>query len=96
MFFFLHEYKKEHDRKDPRGQLMIAMIAAQLLNNDESPLYGAYVVGHMWYFVVLEGKDYSVHRQGFNALTDELEKIFGVLRKTKPIIEAWLASAETT
>jgi len=32
LFFFLHEYKTEYDNKDPRGQLMIAMVAAQLLN----------------------------------------------------------------
>ena len=70
-----------------------AMIAAQLLNNDGQPLYGVYVIGHMRYFVVLEGKEYTVHRRGLNASTDELEQIFGVLQNTKPIIERWLASS---
>lgn len=92
LFFFLHEYKKEHDNRDPRGQLLIAMIAAQLLNNDDNPIYGVYVVGHMWYFVILDSKEYTVHRRGFNALTKEIEQIFGVLRNTKPIIERWLTS----
>ncbi|MEM7532196.1 MAG: hypothetical protein AAF639_08470 [Chloroflexota bacterium] len=91
LFFFLHEYKKEPPHKDdPRGQLLIAMVAAQLLNQDENPLYGAYVVGRMWYFVVLEGKTYTVHR-GFNASSQEIEQILGVLKNTRSIIERLLS-----
>ena len=89
-FFCLHEYKPEEGTSnDPYGQLLIAMVAAQLLNQDESPLYGAYVVGRMWYFVVLEGKTYTVHR-GFNASSQEIEQILGVLKNTKSIIERLL------
>ena len=39
--FFIHECKKEHDSSDdPRGQLMIAMVVAQKLNEDGNPIYG--------------------------------------------------------
>ncbi|MEM7127210.1 MAG: hypothetical protein AAF702_12835 [Chloroflexota bacterium] len=85
-FFFLHEYKRELEQKDPRGQLLIAMIAAQLLNQDQSPLYGVYVVGSIWRFILLEEKAYIVHR-GLNAASDEIVHIFGVLQNTKTIIE---------
>ena len=86
----MHEYKKEPPHKDdPRGQLLIAMVAAQLLNQDENPLYGAYVVGRMWYFVVLEGKSYTVHR-GFNASSQEIGQILGVLKNIRSIIERLL------
>lgn len=88
-FFFLHEYKREIEQKDPRGQLLIAMVAAQLLNQDQNPLYGVYIVGSIWRFVLLEGNEYIVHR-GLNAASDEIEEIFGVLQNTKAIIEQLL------
>ena len=59
-YFFIHEYKKElESSSDPLGQLMIAMVAAQHLNQDGNPLYGAYVVGRSWNFVILDGKEYK-------------------------------------
>ncbi len=89
-FFFLHEYKKEHDSSDdPLGQLMIAMVTAQMLNNDEHPVYGAYVMGRYWHFVVLEGQRYAVHT-GLNATDKELKTIFSVLHNTKGILDAWV------
>lgn len=65
---------------------MIAMVAAQLLNQDENPIYGAYVVGRMWYFVILEKQEYTVHR-GFNAAGAEVTHIFGALQNMKTIVE---------
>ncbi|MEM7362903.1 MAG: hypothetical protein AAF525_02675 [Pseudomonadota bacterium] len=71
--FFLHEYKKEHDSSnDPLGQLMISMVAAQLLNQNDQPIYGAYLLGRYWHFVLLDGKDYSVNL-GLNAATNIIE-----------------------
>ncbi|MDM8559525.1 hypothetical protein [Candidatus Parabeggiatoa sp. HSG14] len=86
-FFFIHEYKKEYDSSnDPLGQLMIAMVAAQKLNNDNNPIYGAYVMGRYWHFVILNGLEYSIN-QGFNACKDEIKDILGILKNTKAIIE---------
>ena len=61
-FFFLHEYKKEKGTdNDPLGQLLAAMITAQFLNsNKDRTIYGAYIVGKDWYFVALQGQQYSV------------------------------------
>jgi len=55
-YFFIKEFKKEVDSSnDPLGQLLIAMIVAQMLNENENPIYGAYVRGRNWHFVLLEG-----------------------------------------
>ena len=44
--FFLQEYKpKKNPSGDPLGQLLIAMLATQQINNDtETPLFGCYIV----------------------------------------------------
>jgi hypothetical protein len=87
-FFFINEYKKEQEPpNDPLGQLMIAMFAARQLNNDDNPVYGAYVMGRHWYFVVLEGLNYAVSLGHNAAKIDELRNILGILKNTKNIIE---------
>ncbi len=71
-FFCLHEYKQENRRdNDPLGQLLIAMVAAQIENKDEKPLYGCYVSGRNWFFVVLDDKKYAVS-SAYDA-TDEVK-----------------------
>jgi hypothetical protein len=87
-YFFLHEYKRfKGSEADPLGQLLIAMIAAQQLNNDGEPIYGCYVFGSIWNFVLLEGQQYS-HSQGYDARDkQELEIIWKILFHTKKIIE---------
>jgi hypothetical protein len=32
--------------------MLEAMIAGQAINNNQKPLYGAYVIGEFWYFAV--------------------------------------------
>lgn len=92
-YFVIHEYKKEHDSSnDPLGQVLIAMVAAQKLNHDGNPMYGAYVLGRYWHFVLLDGDAYTVH-PGLNAATpDDLRVIFGTLQQTKTLIDACIAS----
>jgi len=93
-YFFLKEFKKEIDSSnDPLGQLLIAMVVAQMLNENENPIYGAYVRGRQWHFALLDGSTYAVHA-GFNALTDDIQKILGVLKNTKSIIDG-LAKKQT-
>jgi hypothetical protein len=89
-FFFIHEYKKEHGSSDdPLGQLMIAMVTAQHLNDDKPPVYGVYVMGQYWHFVVLDEQSIAVHT-GLNATNDEITTIWNVLKNTKEIIEKWV------
>jgi hypothetical protein len=87
-YFFLQEFKQAQrfGRTDPEGQMLIAMLLAQQLNNDQKPLYGCFVIERNWFFTVLDGLDYCVSRQ-FNSvnLTDLLQIVF-ILRKLKYII----------
>ncbi|KOR33582.1 hypothetical protein TI05_00260 [Achromatium sp. WMS3] len=91
-YFFIHEFKKEHDSSgDPFGQLLITMVAAQKLNNDTNPIYGCYVMGRFWFFVILAGKDYA-SSLAYDATKDELKNIFSYLKKTKTIIAEIIAA----
>ncbi len=86
-YFFIHEFKKEHEASgDPLGQLLITMVAAQKLNNDSKPVYGCYVMGRLWFFVVLDGQDYATSL-AYDATKDDINEIFIMLKKAKGIIE---------
>ena len=57
-YFFIQEFKQGKTRKDPEPQLLAELISAIELNNEMS-MKGAYIVGAIWNFVILEklGKD---------------------------------------
>ena len=90
--FFLQEYKPEkRQSSDPLGQLLIVMIASQVLNNDtESPLYGCYIIGRNWFFVVLKNTDYIVSPAFESTKTEDLSNITRVLKKIKHLYEVKL------
>ncbi|RKZ66243.1 MAG: hypothetical protein DRQ99_10270 [Candidatus Parabeggiatoa sp. nov. 3] len=91
-YFFIHEYKKERELSgDPLGQLLITMIAAQKLNNDNQPIYGCYVMGRFWFFVVLEGLEYSTSL-AYDATKDDIRSIFGILKNTKGMISKMITA----
>ncbi|MDM8527419.1 hypothetical protein QUF58_04335 [Anaerolineales bacterium HSG24] len=86
-YFFIQEHKRELDSpNDPRGQLLIAMITAQILNNNTRPVYGAYIMGRAWYFVVLQDKEYAVSL-AYDATKEEIFGIYQILQHTKQIID---------
>jgi len=91
--FCLQEYKPEkHASNDPLGQVLVAMIAAQYLNQDEQPIYGAYVMGRNWYFVVLDHKDYAVSMEYDATKETDLRQIVRMLKQIKTLIEAQLSA----
>ena len=86
-YFCLQEYKRERDPDgDPAGQCMAAMLAAQALNGDRQPVFGAFIIGRMWVFMLLDGKSY-VQSKDFSGV-DEGAAILRVLRNLRSIIEA--------
>jgi hypothetical protein len=86
-FFFLHEYKPEKRRDtDPLGQLLSAMLAARALNQVKHTLYGCYVIGRNWFFVILEGDKYCVS-QAFDATQDDLFRIYCILKACRRYVE---------
>jgi len=87
-FFFLHEYKRQFDTSnDPLGQLLAEMVAAQTANANSHPIYGAYVVGRHWYFIVLDEKIYGESLAYDATKEDELLQIVAILKKTKILID---------
>ncbi len=86
-YFCLHEYKKEKGAdNDPLGQLIIAMITAQALNQSQHPIYGAYVMGRNWFFLTLIGREYCISEE-YVATRDDIFKIFNILHHLKELIQ---------
>ncbi len=86
-YFFIHEYKPTKQTGDPLGQVLSAMVAAQALNADELPVFGCFVIGHTWQFLVLEGNAYCVSRT-FDAIrADDLNSIYSALCQAKVYVE---------
>ena len=85
-FFCLHEYKQENRRdNDPRGQVLIGMVAAQARNEASFPIYGIYISGRNWFFILLQDKKYIVSR-AYPADGDDIFKVFPILQKSKELM----------
>jgi hypothetical protein len=52
-YFFIQEFKRSEEYGNPRPQLLAELISAVELNNWQR-IKGAYIIGSMWYFVILE------------------------------------------
>ena len=94
-FFFLQEYKPEKNSgNDPLGQLLIAMVDAQILNQTpEKPLFGCYMIGRFWFFIILENKNYSLSKAYDATQTDDLSEIIEILEKVKYIYSQGFGAA---
>ena len=94
-FFCLHEYKPErHSANDPLAQTLVAMTVAQRLNQDARPIYGAYIMGRIWYFVTLHDDVYAVSPSHDATKEADLTRIFKALRFIKLMIEQELQKDE--
>jgi len=90
-YFCLHEYKKEKGvDNDPLGQLIIAMMTAQALNNNQFPIYGAYVMGRNWFFLTLEDRKYCISDE-LVATREDIFTIYEILQNLKGIIKKIIA-----
>ena len=86
-YFFMQEFKRSlGDTHDPEGQMLAAMILAQALNQRTQPLYGSWIQGKIWYFTVLNGKDYCVSQAFDAADKNDLSQIVFILRHLKTLI----------
>lgn len=56
----------------------VGLVAAQVQNADGETLYGCFVSGRNWFFVVLEGKEYTVSK-GYDANEKAIYQIFAIL-----------------
>ena len=101
-FFFVHEYKREENSSgNPVGQLLATMFVAKELNKkprnftlfetkrkdfSDKPMYGVYVLGRMWVFVVLDEHKYLLSKSYDSTDLEELRAIFKMLKAQKEMI----------
>ena len=84
--FAFSEYKRQRDPTgDPAGQVLAAMLVAQALDPHPKPIYGCYVIGYDWRFIVLEGKHYTIS-QDYSAIRDDIFDIYRILKALKQIV----------
>jgi hypothetical protein len=89
-YFCIHEYKQEIDSDgEPLGQVLIAMLASQTLNENKFPILGAYILGRNWFFIVLEDNKYTVS-DAYVATSEDIFQIFAILQKSKEIIQRYV------
>lgn len=90
-YFCFHEYKQEkHPSEDPVAQLFRAMLIARESNQNQKPVYGCYVIGRNWHFVVLEGNAFSLSNPYAATDVEELEQIARIFKYFKEILYASL------
>jgi hypothetical protein len=86
-YFFLQELKKgKKSGNDPEAQMLAAMLASQILNNDGKSVFGCYEVGRNWYFTTLEDNKYILSRQFDATNHSDLIQIVNILHNIKSLI----------
>ena len=89
-YFCFQKYKKHKDPQgDPAAQCLAAMLVAQSLNETKQPVYGCYVIGYDWIFMVLQGREYAIS-SAFVATRDDIFDIFRVLKALKQMVIEWV------
>ncbi len=80
-------YKRGSDPNgDPKGQALIAMLVAQHINANNQPIFGSYIIGRNWYFMVLIGNQYAISND-YSCMDDELFDIYRILQGLRVLIE---------
>ncbi len=76
---------------EPIGQLLIAMVGARQQNAEMFPLYGCYVLGRNWFFVVLDEQQYAVSK-AFDATQDDIFGIYSAIDEVQQRVTGGLDS----
>jgi len=79
-YFFIQEFKKGQTDGYPESQLLAELISAVELNNWDN-IKGAYIVGAIWYFVILKRLEkhrynYFVSQSFDSTKVDDLQAIY--------------------
>ncbi|MEO0043134.1 MAG: hypothetical protein RL329_2582 [Bacteroidota bacterium] len=90
-YFCFHEYKRKKKKADdPVAQVLIAMLIAQVLNENDKPIYGCHVIGELWYFMVLHGKEYAISEPMSATNIIHLKQIVAILKRFIDILNVHL------
>jgi hypothetical protein len=88
-YFFLQELKKgKKSSNDPEAQMLAAMLAAQVQNNNGKPIFGGYMVGRNCFFSILVDRNYILSKQLDITETADLEQVIAMLKKLKEMVLA--------
>ncbi len=89
--FCLHEYKKAVDNEGhPNAQVLVSMLVAREMNKNHKPIYGLFIIGSIWQFIVLNGDEYCISQKYDTAKESEVLIVFRMMRALKAIIETRL------
>ena len=89
-YFMFNEYKKDTDSEgDPAGQALGAMLIGQEINNKKRPIFGCYVIGQSWNFMVLNLNEYAISAT-YSTLRPDIYLVFNILKKLKVYIEQFV------
>jgi hypothetical protein len=87
-YFHFQEWKKHRDpTSDPLGQLLVAFLIAQKINQNKNPLYGCIVTGKFWEFIIMSGKNYFISESYDCTKKDNLMQIIAVLQQFNDILK---------
>lgn len=87
-YFAFQEYKPQADPTgEPQGQCVAAMLVGQTLNDSSKSVYGCYVIGKEWNFVILEGREYCISK-AFIVDDEEIFDVYAILQGLKHILLA--------
>ncbi len=90
-YFHFQEYKpNKNPQGDSMAQLIEAFLIGQTKNSRPIPLYGVEIVGAIWRFVIMEGKEYCISEAFESTKRTNLMQIIAILRKFKHILETRL------
>jgi hypothetical protein len=85
-YFCFHEYKRSIENQgSPDAQVLAAMLVAREQNQNKLPIYGLFVVGLFWNFMVLKDNHYCISK-AYNADDEEIFAIFKMIKALKQII----------
>jgi hypothetical protein len=91
-YFSFQEYKKELDPNgDPAAQALAAMLAAQHMEEEIKTMYGCYVVGSVWKFMVLKPNRHYCISALYDALNNDIFDIIRILKNLKAIVRDRIA-----
>jgi hypothetical protein len=94
-YFCFQEYKKERNPEgDPAAQVLAAMLTAQELNGHRHPVYGCYVKGRDWFFMILREKKYAVS-EPYIATREDIFDIFRILKSLRQAVFTMVGEEST-
>jgi len=90
--FSIHKYNCCVEKENTSdAQVLAAMLVAKEMNQNKLPIYGMFVIGLTWNFIILEGNTYNISRD-YSASNDDVFNIFKILKILKKIIKTELAT----